>query len=164
MIPAGHKAVGEIVGAFGIRGALKVEPRTDFPQRFAKGAVLHLGERTVTIVETTWHKGQARIQTKEITDPDEARGLAGSLLSVPSQEAPKLKAGEYLTETLVGCRLVDERHGDLGEVDSVERGPLYDFLRRGGLLIPAIKEFVKKVDLKNRVIHVALIEGMKEEI
>src|SRR5690348_18376598 len=37
-------AVGEIVGAFGIRGEVKVLPQTDFPDRFARTPILYLGD------------------------------------------------------------------------------------------------------------------------
>jgi 16S rRNA processing protein RimM len=163
MIPHGHVVVGEVVGVFGIKGAVKVEPRTDFPSRFAKNARLFLGGVPVTVVECHWHKGQARVRLAEVATPEDAEKKRGQLLTVPGDETPKLAKDEYLTRDLIGCRVIDEREGEIGTVDAVERGVSHDNLRVGSLQIPCVKAFIKKLDLHERVIHVALIEGMREE-
>lgn len=163
MIPVGHVVVGEVVGVFGIKGAVKVEPRTDFPSRFAKNARLFLAGVPVTVAECHWHKGQARIRLLEVATPEDAEKRRGQLLTVPGDENPKLAKDEYLTRDLIGCRVIDEKDGEIGAVDSVERGVSHDNLRVGTLQIPCVKAFIKEVDLADRVIHVVLIEGMREE-
>ncbi len=42
-VPQGMLAVGLIVGAHGLRGEVRVELHTDFPERFTPGHVLLLG-------------------------------------------------------------------------------------------------------------------------
>lgn len=161
MIPAGHVLIGQVVGVFGIKGALKVESRTDFPERFAEGARVFLDGQARRVLGASWHKGQARVQLEGITSPEEAQKLRGRLITVPEEEIPKLGPDTYLAKDLVGCRVVDARLGAVGSVESVERGALYDMLQVGDALIPAIKEFVEAVDLEARVIRVRLIEGME---
>ena len=39
-IPEGYLAVGLVIGAHGIRGEVKIESHTDFPERFKPGATL----------------------------------------------------------------------------------------------------------------------------
>lgn len=60
-VPAGHLAVGVIIGAHGIRGDVTVEPYTDFPdQRFAEGESVLLGQEMeiANIVTSRPHKGR----------------------------------------------------------------------------------------------------------
>lgn len=160
-VPAGHIVVGQVVGVFGVKGALKVEPRTDFPERFAKGARVFLAGSAKTILSTGWHNGQARILFEGITNPEDAEKQRGKLLTVPSAELPALEPDTYLTKDLIGCTVVDQTRGEIGVVEAVDRGPLYDMLRVKDALIPAIKQFVISVDLDSRKIEVALISGME---
>ncbi len=160
-IPRGHVVVGEVVGVFGIRGALKVEPRTDFPERFAPGAVLFLDGVNRKIVNTAWHLGQARIRFEGIETPEEGKKFVKALLTLPEEERPELKKDTFLTRDLIGLELVDQKTGEiLGVVDSVDRLPMYDILVSGSAMVPCIKEFVKKIDLVKRQVTIAPLKGM----
>lgn len=160
-IPRGHVVVGEVVGVFGIRGALKVEPRTDFPERFAPGAVLFLDGVSRKIISTAWHLGQARIKFDGIETPEEGRKYAKLLLTLPEEERPRLSKDTFFTRDLIGLNLIDAATGEnLGVIDSVDRSPIYDILVSGSAMIPCIKEFVKKIDLDKRQVTIAPLKGM----
>lgn len=160
-IPRGHVVVGEVVGVFGIRGALKVEPRTDFPERFAPGAVLFMDGISRKIVSTAWHLGQARIRFEGIETPEEGKKHTKALLTISEDERPSLKKDTFLTRDLIGLQLIDSTSGEvLGIVESVDRSPLYDILISGSAMIPCIKEFVKKIDLEKNQVTVAPLQGM----
>lgn len=160
-VPRGHVLVGEVVGVFGIRGALKVEPHTDFPERFSPGAFLFLDGRARKVISTGWHLGQARVKFEGIESPEEGRKFVGMSLTLPVEERPKLSRDTYLTRDLVGCMLVDHLSGqELGVIDSVDRSPLYDILVSGEAMVPAIKQFVKKVDLEARRVLITPLLGM----
>src|SRR3954470_20117859 len=59
-IPKGYLAVGMITSLHGLRGEVKVELHTDFPERFAPGVIVYLGEelKKVTITSARPHQGQ----------------------------------------------------------------------------------------------------------
>ncbi|RME64813.1 MAG: ribosome maturation factor RimM, partial [Caldilineae bacterium] len=59
-IPEGHMIVGRIINAHGLRGEVQVELHTDFPERFASGEHVLLGESlTLTEIRTSRpHKGR----------------------------------------------------------------------------------------------------------
>lgn len=160
-IPRGHVVVGEVVGVFGIRGALKVEPRTDFPERFAPGAVLFMDGVSRKVISTAWHLGQARIRFEGIETPEAGRKFVKNLLTVPEEERPALKKDIFLTRDLIGLDLIDADSGEkLGVIESVDRSPIYDILVSGSAMIPCIKEFVRKIDLEKRQVTIAPLKGM----
>lgn len=160
-VPRGHVLVGEVVGVFGIRGALKVEPHTDFPERFSPGASLFLNGQVRKIISTGWHHGQARVKFEGIDTPEEGKQFVGMGLTLPEEERPKLSKDAFLTRDLIGCVFVDQESGALlGVIDSVERSPLYDIFVSGDAMVPVIKQFVKKVDLDSRRVFITPIPGM----
>ncbi len=74
-----------------------------------------------------------------------------------------MEEDEFLTEDLIGMRVITVEGQDLGEVEDVLRMPAHDVIQVGAVLIPAIKEFVKMVDFDTNSITVQLIPGMLEE-
>jgi 16S rRNA processing protein RimM len=162
-VPRGHVLVGEVVGVFGIRGALKVEPQTDFPERFSPGASLFLNGLSRKIVSTAWHKTQARVKFEGIESPEAALTYVGAAVTLPEEERPKLDRDTFLTRELIGCRLIDQASGEeLGVINAVERSPLYDILVSGDAMVPAIKQFVKSVDLESKRVVITPLAGMFE--
>jgi len=59
-VPQGYLAVGRITGLHGLKGEVKIELHTDFPERFVPGAVLFMGEELVetAILQARPHKNQ----------------------------------------------------------------------------------------------------------
>jgi 16S rRNA processing protein RimM len=158
--PAGHVRVGQIVGVFGLKGAVKVLLLTDFPERFEVGSLLYLDGKPHGVLEVFWHKGQARVLLEGVTTPEDADVLKWKFLTVPLGERPERQEGEYMASDLVGLSVV-EGGKVLGKVSAVEHSPAHDLLSFDGVLVPLVKQFVKSVDLERRVIEVELIEGMR---
>ena len=153
--------VGHVVGVFGIKGALKVRSLTDFPARFAKGAQVWLGGQARTIRESHWHNDQARLLLEGIDSVEAAETYRGQDVTVPSSLRPKLARNEFLNRDLIGLAVIDEEVGPVGTVEAVSKGAAHDYLEIGGQLVPAIGEFIKKVDLEAGTILVKLIPGMR---
>lgn len=152
--------LGRIVGAFGLDGTCKVQPVTDFPERFDAGEHVWLRGEPVEIVDAHWHKGQVRIQIEGVSTVEAAEELIGESLTLPKDARPKLGRNEYYHDQLLGLNVEDESGKVLGTVQEVVPAPASDLLRIGDTLIPIVKQFVLKVDLKARSITVRLIPGM----
>jgi len=152
--------IGRIVGAHGLKGQVKVEPLTDFADRFAVGARVLLKGAWHTIETSTIHKGRPLIKLSEVNDLTAAEKFQWEYLEVAQDDRPDLDEDEFLIDDLIGLRVVTTEGRELGEVDDVLALPAQDVLQVGDILIPAVKEFVKDVDLDNEVITVQLIPGM----
>jgi 16S rRNA processing protein RimM len=153
--------IGQIVGTWGLKGQVKVEPLTDFPSRFDAGTRVKVGDDWHTIDTSTWHKGRPLIKLRDIDGPDAAASLQWKFLEA-EDIPPDLEEDEYRTADLVGLRVETASGELLGNVEDVLPFPAHDVLLVDGLMIPAVKEFVLDVDLEGGMILVQLIEGMRE--
>jgi 16S rRNA processing protein RimM len=154
--------VGRIVGAFGLRGEVKVEPLTDFLERFGKGHKLLLKGEWVTIESVRIHKDRPLLKLSGVNSVTEAEALQWEFLDTADTARPELDEDEFFTEDLIGLKVVTVDGQELGEVDDVLDMPAHDVLKAGEILIPAVKEFVKDIDFDAKTITVQLIPGMIE--
>ncbi|MEZ0327200.1 MAG: ribosome maturation factor RimM [Fimbriimonas sp.] len=157
-------AVGRIVGAFGLKGELKVDPLTDFVERMHKGSRLRLKDDWVTVESFRIHKGRPLLKLSGIDDVDAAQALQWQELFSAEKATPNLEEDEFLTEDLIGMMVVTTEGQEIGLVDDVLVTPAHDVLVIGPVMIPAVKEFVKQVDLDDDRITVQVIPGMLDDL
>lgn len=164
--------VGEITGAHGIRGQVKVESLTDFPEtRFAVGAELYLEaqRRTVRVLAASQHKGLYLLTLDGIADRDAAQSLLHTYLMVSLDSLPELPEGEYYHFQLVGLAVYegDTLLGELTEVMQTGANDVYIIKGAPGsknqeILLPALKSCIQKVDLDAGRMYVTVPEGLLE--
>lgn len=165
-------AIGSIVKAFGIEGHVIVQQLTDFPSRFRKRNSVLLGRSEKQVRELEIERAAVglrgvKVKFAGINDRDAAERLVGSFLFVREEERARLPKGRYYTHDIVGLAVVDEEgvvHGTVREVLKMPAHDVYVVSGKGGeILLPAVKEFVRKIDLASRTMTVRLIEGMVEK-
>lgn len=143
--------VGQVVGAFGIEGAVKVRSLTDFADRFAPGAELYLdgfGHRV------EWSREQTAGLVVKLAGVDtrtDAQRRRGSYLEISEEELRPLPEGRWYHHQLVGLAVATERGVELGTLTEVVPRPANDVwvVRRGSdeHLVPATADAVLDVDL-----------------
>jgi len=152
--------VGQIVGAFGLKGELKVEPLTDADDRFLAGTRLRLNGDWVTVKSMRMHKGRPLVKIDGIEDMTAAEKLRWQYLEAPPLTEAEMEEGEYLVEDLIGMKVITVEGDDIGKVEDVLPYPAQDVLKVGDVLIPMVEEFVIEVDLEKEIITVKLLPGM----
>lgn len=169
-VPAGYLAVGRIIGVHGIHGELKVEPYTDFPDRFAPGVVLAMGPtlEEVVIESGRTHKGHILLALEGMHDRNMADELRGLWLFVPEDEAVELEEDTFWVHDILGLKVVSEAGEALGVVfDVLFTGANEVYAVRtphgGELLLPAIDSVVRAIDLDARTMTVHLMAGLADE-
>ena len=109
-----------------------------------------------------------RLKLAGIDDRDAADRARGKILFVDEAHRAKLAKGQYFVHDVLGLAVREEGGSDLGTVADVLRYPASDVYvirgDRGEILIPAVKEFIRSVDLETRTMTVRLIEGMVPEV
>jgi 16S rRNA processing protein RimM len=151
--------VGRVVGTHGLRGELKVQPLTEFADRFTVGARLRMRDEWTTIKTVRWHKNRPLLTLEGVEGIDAAEKLRGVLLE--STEEAALEEGEFLVSELVGLSVFTEDGEPLGEIEETFPTPAHEVLVVGELLIPSVPAFVRDVDLDERRMVVRLIPGMR---
>ncbi|HLF71194.1 MAG TPA: ribosome maturation factor RimM [Dehalococcoidia bacterium] len=157
-------AVGRIVSAHGIRGEVKVEPLTDFPERFDKGAELLLDGAPLRIETSRWQEHLVVLKLSGVASRGAAELLRGKRLMVPEPRV-LLEHGRYYQHEIVGLRVEDENGEHLGEVADVLATGANDVYvvrgERGELLLPAVEPVIKEVDVAGGRLVVELMPGLE---
>jgi len=160
--------VGRIIRPHGIRGEVVVEVTTDAPERFAPGSTLDVGDPAspvpYTVAGSRPHQGRLLVTLDGIEDRTAAESLRGSFLSIPASRARAPEEGRYYAFQLEGLSVVDEDGVDLGVMKGVLENPANDLwvIRVGerDVLVPAVREFVRDVDLAAGRIVLRPIPGL----
>ncbi len=162
----GRLAVGRILRPWGVRGELKVEPLTDFPERFAPGSRLWVGDAAYVVLSARWHRGALLVGFEGVDDAA-ARAMRGALIETPEAELPELPPDTYYRHQLIGIEVRSMDGTALGRiVDVLDTGANEVFVVRGEageLLVPAIGDVVREVDLAGRRMTIELLEGLLPE-
>lgn len=163
--------VGVITQTHGIRGEVKVFPTTDDAGRFRLLDEVILDnekERLIMEIECVrFFKQYVIIKFKGYDSINDIEKYKGAKLFIARENAVKLKKGEYFIADLIDMKVVTE--------DGVLFGILKDVLTTGAndvyvvettdgkeVLLPAIKECVRDIDMENTTITVHIMDGLLE--
>jgi 16S rRNA processing protein RimM len=160
-------AIGKIVAAVGLRGEVKVLAYSDNMARFAVGSVLRLGDGERKVEGSRLVKRAPVLKLEGIGDRTQAEALRGVELFIGEDELAPLPDGVYYVRDLKGCAVTDEGGAALGTIrDVIQNGAqdLYEVVAPDGkaFLIPAVAEFILRVDIGGRRVEVRLPEGLAE--
>lgn len=163
--------VGQVVGVFGVRGELKVRPETDFPGRFAQTPTLYLGADHLPLAVTGARivREQVLLRLAGVDDATAAEKLRGIRLYVPLSQAMTLPPDQYYLHDIIGARAERPDGTLLGTITDVYTGAAQDTLvvrEAGGgreVLVPSVKEMIKRIDPAARVVVIAPIPGLFDQ-
>ena len=156
--------VAQLGKSVGLKGDLKLNLHTDFPEQFKKGRVLSTDRGDFEIERYNPKRGL--IKLVGIDNPEDAKKLVNTKIYSNEDETREycnLKEGEYFWFDLIGSKVM-ENEELLGEVKDIQRLPQGDYLLiytskdlqdKGfakSFLIPYIPQFIENVDTNNKVI------------
>jgi len=148
--------VGEVTRPHGVRGALRVFPVTDFPERLLRlreVALVQGGRVRTMAVEAAEPAGRFVVMKLAGVDtPDDAAALRGATIEVPAADAVPLPPGQFYVFQIVGLRARTPGGEVLGEVVDVLRtgsNDVYVVRSASGTetLLPAVEGVIETVDL-----------------
>jgi 16S rRNA processing protein RimM len=159
----GYVAVARVLGAWGARGAMKVD-------LLGPAKVLAHG-RTVSIaghaheIQDFGRTGRFfHVTLSGVDDRETARSLRDKFLQVRESELDPLPPGQYYRFQLIGLSVRGNDGDHLGSVTDVLATPENDVYvvkgPYGEVLIPALDDVVQQVDLDRGVITVEIVPGL----
>lgn len=163
--------VGVITSTHGVRGEVKVFPTTDDATRFKKlkNVILDTGKEKIDleIAGVKFFKNMVILKFKGIDDINDVEKYRKKSLFVTRENAVKLKKNEYFIADLIGLNVQTDEGEALGEVtDVLQTGAndVYEIRTEDGeeILLPAIKECVKEVDIEGGSMLVHLLPGLRD--
>lgn len=162
--------IGRIMGAFGVRGDVRVKPLTEDPRRilgFPSWWLWSSGKapRLIRVLTGRPHGEDVVVRLQGVTDREQAQSLSGETLRVKRDEFPEAEEGAYYWFDLVGCRVRDGDGNTLGVVEEMMATGANDVLvirapDGDERLLPFIRDVVPHVNLDERTITVNLLPGL----
>jgi 16S rRNA processing protein RimM len=152
----------------GNKGEVNLHLDTDQPEYYQKMTNLFVEIKGTLIPYSVEHikiKGQkATVKYKDIDTKDVAELLQSSKVFLPLDFLPKLKGNQFYFHEVIGFKVVDKIHGEIGIVDQVidhSIQAIFSILKDGQeILIPITDEILKKLDRKNKIIEIEAPEGL----
>ena len=161
--------VGVITQTHGIKGEVKVFPTTDDVSRYRKlkEVIMDTGRERITmeIEGVKFFKQYAIVKFKGYDSINDIEKYKRAKLYVTRDHAVKLQKDEYFIADLVGLNVVTdegEPFGKMKDVLATGANDVYVVEREDGteVLLPAIRECVKAVDMEQGQITVHIMEGL----
>ena len=161
--------IGKIVAPHGVRGDIRILPLTEKPEQFLdlEYLLLHDG-RKLTVKHARFHKRMVLVTTEEIKSMNEAEFLRDQEVLIKAEDLPELEEGQFYVADLVGLPVFDEEGKQIGTFkDSLSTGSndVYVIAVPGqkDYLLPALKKYVKEINLAEKRIVVELPEWVEAE-
>ena len=161
--------IGKIVAPHGVRGDIRILPLTEKPDLFLDLEYLLLeGGKKLTVKNARFQKRMILVTTKEITSMNEAELLRDKNIYIKAEDLPELEEDEFYVADLVGIPVYDLDGKQIGTFkDSLSTGSndVYIIAVPGAkdILVPALKEYFKEINLAEKRIVVKLPEWTDEE-
>ena len=164
-------AVGRISRSVGLKGELSVVMLTDTPERFGKLKSVWIGTDEAqavkhAVLSVRMTHSAVVVKLKDIESRTAADERRGQFLFVPPKDAIVPRKGSYFIHDIVGMNVVTESGEKVGTVQEVMQLPAHDvWVVAAGekeILIPAIKEVIRSVDMERRAVVIRPLEGLLE--
>lgn len=161
--------VAIIGAAHGLKGEVRLDVRTDQPERrLTAGSALETEPAEfgpLTVVRTREYKGATYVLFEECVDRTQAERLRGIKLVVETDEDEVIEEDAFYEHELLGLEVLDLEGYTLGEITGLEHFPAQDLLvvrEPDGTMsrIPFVKEIVTEVDLDDNCIVVDAPKGL----
>ena len=161
--------VGVITQTHGVRGEVKVFPTTDDVNRFKKlkQVILDTGKETMPleIQSVKFFKQFVILKFKGIDNINDIEKYKRCSLYVTREHAVALEEDEYFIADMIGMEVCTEDGNIFGTLkDVIETGAndvyVIDNAEHGEVLVPAIKECIRSVDIEKGQMMIHLMDGL----
>lgn len=161
--------IGRITKPHGVRGAVKVEPITDDPNRFSLLEQVHIGTEdkpgdAVDIERVQFQNKLIILTLATVSSREAADVLRGKYLHIPADQALDLPDGSSYIYDLIGLEVYTNKNEFVGTVKDFQEYPANDMFvienNEREYLIPDVPDIVEDVDLDAGTIIINPIDGL----
>ncbi len=167
-------SIGEIVAPQGLKGAIRLKPSSDFPERFTKPGKRWIQNANELPTEIKLLKGMLIpgksiyiISIEGVSNRSAAEEIIGWKLVIPVDSRPKLNKDEYHYFDLIG---LEARRGKkktlIGYVTDLIKGGNdlleIELVEGKKVLVPFVKEIVPVIEIKEKWLLITPPPGLLE--
>ena len=156
--------VGKIVNTFGIKGEVKVALYTENINNFKKGNKIYVNNKEMQIEKSRLQKNMLILKLKGVDNMTDAEDLRDSIITV-ERNKKELPSGTYYIADLIGLDVYTDEGNLLGKIIDIYNTGANDIytvktLEGKEVLLPAIKDVIKQVDIQNEKVIVHILKGL----
>lgn len=161
--------MGKVVRPHGIEGALRIKSYAQSEESFLNAGTVFLrsssGEtREYAVASVRPHKNMLLIKLEGLNTLEEAEIYRGATILIKRDSLPREGDGEYFWHELIGLEVYlsgGDYVGILKHILPTGSNDIYVVQEgRSEVLIPAIHEVVKEIDLINNRMIISEVEGL----
>lgn len=156
---------GQIVSSHGIQGEVKLLPWADSPDFLLKFDTVYIGGEPYPVERSRVQGNCVLMKLKGVDSMEAATALRNQVVRI-DRSGITLPDGAVFIADLIGCRCVDEQGAEFGKIKQVLNMPSSDVYVISGeheYMIPAVKEFVKEINVAEKLVKFHLIEGFRTD-
>lgn len=158
--------IGQVLGVRGYSGFVRIRILTALADRFEEGNYVYIGDRRYWISEVEYTTAShVMLRFLGINTIEDAQLLQGSWLTIPTDDGQHLEADNYFHYQMIGLIVETEDGEVLGSIENIiETGSNDVYVVSGAsgeILVPAIGQVVKDIDLEANRMLVTLMKGMR---
>lgn len=164
--------IAKIVNAVGLKGEVKVYNYSDDRERFEKLEEVIVSGKTESvrkILGVRYQGNMVILKLEGVSDRNAAEALKEYDVYITEDDLRELPEDTFYVRDLIGMKVIDDgEYGEIGTLRDVIQNTsqdIYAVRTEAGkdVLIPAVKDFIREVDMEKRVIRTTLIPGFIDE-
>jgi 16S rRNA processing protein RimM len=164
--------LGRVLRPHGIRGELRIEVMTAYPERVGPEMTVYIGPdpanaataKIYEILNARAHQDYLILQLAGVPDRNAADLLREHYVMITPEDAVPLEDDEFYLYQAIGLAVYTDEGDRLGTVsDILETGANDVYVvqgPRGEILLPAIDECILEIDIDGRKMTVRLMDGL----
>ncbi|HLR33965.1 MAG TPA: ribosome maturation factor RimM [Tissierellales bacterium] len=160
--------VGKIINTHGIKGEVKVLPFTDDIHRFDELKKIYIGEYKlkVEITNVRYIDNIVMLKFDNYHNINEVEKFKNQDVYIDEEDKIELNDNQFFIFDIIGCTVLDTSEREIGTViDVIKLGSSDIYVIKDNsidkeYLIPAVKEFIKDINIEGKIIKVDPIEGL----
>lgn len=160
--------IGRITKPHGIRGAFKIEPITEDPNRYELLEKIWIGteDRPVTVHQidrVQYLKKHVILYLADIHSREQVENFRNQYIFIPRSDVLPLEDSHYYFE-LLGLKVYTDNEEFVGYISDIQNYPANDVFvvtkDKNEYLIPDVPEFIKKIDIDAGTLVIQTIPGL----
>ena len=163
-----HTWIATVVGAHGIKGAVKARYVTDTPDYYLKEKIFFLEKEGIlsvlNIISINNSKNCWIILFDEIHSRNDAEVIKGCRLLLPDDHLRPLEANEFFLHKIIGCRVENQKGQILGKItDILETGAnnVYEVSDGSSVfLVPDVPHVVLEMNVETKRMVIDPLPGL----
>lgn len=151
-------AIGKIAKPVGLKGEFRFILYSKDIDRMKSVEKLYVDQNEYSVDSLRSHNGVSILKLGGINSIEDVEPLRHKEVYIPEKTLPPLSDGEYYVKDLEGMKVLDVDGTVYGKINYVNQSAAQDIYeiktQHGLIMIPAVKEYIKTVDIASNIMTV----------